>query len=37
VVSIVVLVVVAVVLAPVTEELMFRGLLLRTFMHRFSF
>jgi uncharacterized protein len=37
VLSIVVLVVVAVVLAPVTEELMFRGLLLRTFMHRFSF
>jgi uncharacterized protein len=37
VVSIVVLVVVAVVLAPIAEELMFRGLLLRTFMHRMSF
>ena len=37
VVSIVVLVVVAVVLAPVAEELMFRGLILRTFMHRMSF
>ncbi|WP_138758392.1 CPBP family intramembrane glutamic endopeptidase [Modestobacter altitudinis] len=37
VVSIVVLVVVAVVLAPIAEELMFRGLLLRSFMHRMSF
>jgi len=37
VVSIVVLVLAAVVLAPVAEELMFRGLILRTFMHRFSF
>jgi membrane protease YdiL (CAAX protease family) len=37
VVSIVVLVVVAVVLAPIAEELMFRGLLLRTFMHRMRF
>ena len=35
--SIVVLVVAAVVLAPVAEELMFRGLLLRTFMHRMRF
>jgi membrane protease YdiL (CAAX protease family) len=35
--SIVVLVVTAVVLAPVAEELMFRGLILRTFMHRFRF
>ena len=37
VVSIIVLVLVAVVLAPVAEELMFRGLLLRTFMHRMRF
>jgi len=37
VVSVVVLVVAAVVLAPVAEELLFRGLLLRTFMHRFGF
>jgi len=37
VVSIVVLVLVAVVLAPVAEELMFRGLILRTFMRRMSF
>jgi membrane protease YdiL (CAAX protease family) len=37
VVSIVVLFVVAVVLAPVAEELMFRGLLLRSFMHRMPF
>ena len=37
VVSIVVLVVVVVVLAPVVEELMFRGLILRTFMRRLSF
>lgn len=35
--SIIVLVLVAVLLAPIAEELMFRGLLLRTFMHRFRF
>jgi len=35
--SIIVLVLVAVLLAPVAEELMFRGLLLRTFMHRLRF
>lgn len=35
--SIVVLALVAVVLAPVTEELMFRGLLLRSFLRRMSF
>jgi membrane protease YdiL (CAAX protease family) len=35
--SIVVLTLSAVVLAPVAEELMFRGLLLRTFMRRLSF
>ncbi|MGZ4507404.1 MAG: CPBP family intramembrane glutamic endopeptidase [Blastococcus sp.] len=35
--SIAVLVVLAVVVAPVAEELMFRGLLLRTFMRRLSF
>jgi membrane protease YdiL (CAAX protease family) len=31
------LVLIVVLLAPVTEELMFRGLLLRSFMHRLSF
>jgi membrane protease YdiL (CAAX protease family) len=36
-VEIVVLALTAVVLAPVAEELMFRGLLLRTFLRRFSF
>jgi membrane protease YdiL (CAAX protease family) len=37
VLSIVVLALTAVVLAPVTEELMFRGLLLRSFLRRLSF
>jgi membrane protease YdiL (CAAX protease family) len=37
VVQVVVLALTAVVLAPVAEELMFRGLLLRTFLRRFSF
>jgi len=37
VVSIVVLALTAVVLAPLAEELMFRGLILRTFMRRMSF
>jgi len=35
--TIVVLVLVAVILAPIAEELMFRGLILRTFMHRMRF
>ena len=35
--TVVVLVIAVVVLAPVTEELMFRGLLLRSFMRRMSF
>jgi membrane protease YdiL (CAAX protease family) len=37
VLAVVVLAVMAVVLAPITEELMFRGLLLRSFMRRMSF
>jgi membrane protease YdiL (CAAX protease family) len=37
VLSIVVLALTAVVLAPITEEFLFRGLLLRTFMRRLSF
>ena len=37
VLSVVVLVLAAVVLAPVTEELMFRGLVLRAFMRRMTF
>jgi len=37
VLSIVVLVILIVVLAPVTEELMFRGLLLRSFLRRMTF
>jgi len=36
-ITVVFLVLVAVVAAPLTEELMFRGLLLRTFMRRWSF
>lgn len=35
--GVVLLVVIAVVIAPLTEELMFRGLLLRTFMRRWGF